>query len=86
MLEEAEVPFRSQTSNMHACGHDFHTSMLLGAAQLLKDHEDEIEGTVKLMFQPAEETLSGAKAMIEAGVLENPKVDAAAMIHVSSGV
>jgi len=86
MLEEAEVPFKSQTPNMHACGHDFHTSMLLGAAQLLKDHEDEIEGTVKLMFQPAEETLSGAKAMIEAGVLENPKVDAAAMIHVASGV
>ena len=49
--EEADVDYKSQTGNMHACGHDMHTSMMLGAARLLKEHEDEIEGTVKLMFQ-----------------------------------
>jgi hippurate hydrolase len=84
--EETDLEFRSETGNMHACGHDFHTSMLLGAARLLRNHEDEIEGTVKLMFQPAEETLTGAKLMIDAGILENPKVDAAMMIHVFSGM
>lgn len=86
IVEESDIPFKSKTQNMHACGHDFHTSMLLGAAQLLKNHEDEIEGQVKLMFQPAEEIAAGAKMMIENGVLENPKVDAAMMIHVVSGM
>lgn len=84
--EETHLEFKSITDNMHACGHDMHTAMMLGAAKLLKDHEDEIEGTVKLMFQPAEETLSGAKLMIESGVLENPTVDKAMMIHVASGL
>ena len=86
IIEENDLEYKSVTQNMHACGHDTHAAMLLGAAKLLKQHEDEIEGTVKLMFQPAEETLSGAKAMIEAGLLENPKVDAAAMIHIFSGM
>lgn len=86
IVEENDLEYKSITRNMHACGHDTHAAMLLGAAKLLKQHEDEIEGTVKLMFQPAEEQLSGAKAMIEAGVLENPKVDAAAMIHIFSGM
>lgn len=86
IVEENDLEYKSKTENMHACGHDAHAAMLLGAAQLLKDHEDEIEGTVKLLFQPSEETLSGAKAMIEAGVLESPKVDAAAMIHIFSGM
>lgn len=85
VMEEADEAFKSTNGNMHACGHDFHTTMLLGAAKLLKQREDEIEGTVKLMFQPGEETLEGAKAMVEAGVLENPKVDAAVMLHVFSG-
>ncbi len=80
--EENDLPFKSNSGAMHACGHDMHTAMLLGAAKLLKDHEEELEGTVKLMFQPAEETLAGAQMMIENGVLENPKVDAAMMIHV----
>lgn len=85
IMEDADLHFKSVNGCMHACGHDFHTAMLLGAAKLLKAHEEEIEGTVKLMFQPAEETLEGAKAMVEAGILENPKVDAAAMFHVSTG-
>lgn len=85
IVEETDEPFKSKTSYMHACGHDLHTAMLLGAAKLLKDHEDEIEGQVKLMFQPAEEPIKGAEAMIKAGVLENPKVDAAMMIHVATG-
>lgn len=84
--EEADVEFASENGCMHACGHDMHTSMLLGAARLLKAHEDEIEGTVKLMFQPAEEIFEGSHDMIEAGLLEDPKVDAALMIHVMAGM
>ena len=84
--EEADLEFASQNGRMHACGHDLHTAMLLGAARLLKAHEDEIPGTVKLMFQPAEEIFEGSHDMIEAGLLENPKVDAALMIHVMAGM
>ena len=85
--EEAEVAYRSETpGRMHGCGHDMHTAMLLGAARLLKAHEDELAGTVKLMFQPAEELFQGADDMIGAGVLENPHVDAAVMIHVVPGL
>lgn len=84
--EETDLPFKSKTGNMHACGHDFHTAMMLGAAKILKENEGEINGTVKLMFQPAEETLAGAKAMVEAGILENPNVDAAMMIHIFSAM
>ena len=80
--EESGVEFACKSGNMHACGHDLHTAMLLGAARLLKAHEAEIPGTVKLMFQPAEEIFEGSHDMIEAGLLENPKVDAALMIHV----
>ena len=82
MGEETDEPFKSKTPHMHSCGHDLHTAMLLGAAKILKENEDKINGQVKLMFQPAEETLWGAKAMIDEGLLENPKVDAAMMIHV----
>lgn len=84
--EEADLDFASKNGRMHACGHDMHTAMLLGAARLLKQHEDEIEGTIKLMFQPAEEVFEGSKDMIEAGLLENPKVDAALMIHVMANM
>lgn len=85
--EQADVEYISEIpEKMHACGHDMHTAMLLGAARLLKAHEKEIKGTVKLMFQPAEETLEGAKDMIDAGVLDNPKVNAALMLHVSLGM
>ena len=80
--EMADVDYKSTNGKMHACGHDCHTANMLGAAKLLKEHEDEIEGKVKLMFQPAEETMDGAKMMVEGGVLENPKVDAALGAHV----
>lgn len=84
--EEADISFASLNGNMHACGHDLHTSMLLGAAEILKEKEEQLCGTVKLMFQPGEETLHGARMMLENGILENPKVDAAMMVHVLSGM
>lgn len=83
--EESDCEFKSINGNMHACGHDMHTAMLLGAAKLLKQYQDEIEGTIKLIFQSDEEGFTGAKRMINAGVLENPKVDAAMGLHVFSG-
>lgn len=87
MQEEADIDYRSENpGKMHGCGHDMHTAMLLGAAKILKEHEDEIKGTVKLMFQPAEEIFQGSLDMIANGVLENPHVDAAMMIHVVAGM
>ena len=82
MSEDNDLPFRSRTPNAHNCGHDIHTAMLLAAAQLLKEREDELQGCVKLMFQPNEEQFKGSLAMIRAGVLENPRVDACSAMHV----
>ena len=86
IAEEADVDFACKNGRMHACGHDMHTAMLLGAAKILKAHESELDGMVKLMFQPAEEIFEGSKDMIASGVLENPRPDAALMIHVAAGM
>ena len=86
MPEESGEPFACPTGKeAHACGHDFHAAMLLTAAKMLKENESELEGTVKFMFQPAEETFEGGKNMIENCILENPKVDAALAYHVAAG-
>ncbi|PIG93789.1 M20 family metallopeptidase [Gloeocapsopsis sp. IPPAS B-1203] len=80
--EENEVPYRSQHDGvMHACGHDGHTAIALGTAYYLSQHPDTFSGTVKIIFQPAEEGPGGAKPMIEAGVLKNPDVDAIIGLH-----
>ena len=82
--EEADVEFRSEIDGkMHACGHDCHTAMLLGAAKVLKDNESEINGTIKLIFQPAEEGGAGGKMMRDQGVLEDPDVERIFGLHVS---
>ncbi|MBE6071867.1 MAG: amidohydrolase [Clostridium butyricum] len=85
VVEATEYDFKSRNGCMHACGHDMHTAMLLGAAKLLKQNQEQIEGTIKLVFQPNEEGFVGAKKMLKTGVLENPKVDAAMAMHVHSG-
>ncbi len=82
--EKTADPFASKTGNMHACGHDMHAAMLLGAAKLLKTYEKQVKGRVRLLFQPAEETLEGAKDVIEAGVLKD--VTGAMMFHVMTNV
>ena len=82
--EETGKKFACKTGNMHACGHDMHTAMLLGVAQILKNHEKELGGRVRLLFQPAEEILEGAKNTIEAGVLKD--VVGATMLHVLTGL
>lgn len=84
MKEESRESFASQNGCMHSCGHDLHTAILLGAARLLKAHEHELKGTVKLLFQSGEEIFEGAQAAIDAGALEDPHVDAAFAMHVAS--
>lgn len=81
--EEVELPFKSRhPGTMHACGHDCHTAMLLGAARLLKEREAELQGPVKLIFQPAEEGGAGADRMCQAGILEAPQVQRVFGLHV----
>ncbi|MBD2636597.1 amidohydrolase [Limnothrix sp. FACHB-881] len=80
--EQNEVPYRSRhEGKMHACGHDGHTAIALGTAYYLAHHRSQLAGTIKLIFQPAEEGPGGAKPMIEAGVLHNPDVDAIFGLH-----
>ncbi len=82
VTEESNVEYASKTKGMmHACGHDGHTSMGLAIAKMLTPYQDQMAGTLKFMFQPAEEGLGGAFAMIAHGVLENPKPDVALAMH-----
>ncbi len=98
VIEETDVPFRSQVRTMwngaeagvmHACGHDTHVAILMGVAEMLSRMRDEIHGSVKFIFQPAEEMPpigeeGGAKLMIEQGCMQNPKVDAIFGLHITS--
>ncbi len=86
MPEESGLPFACPSGDRaHACGHDFHAAMLLTAAKLLKENESALKGTVKFMFQPAEETFEGSRNMIENGILSDPVPDVALAYHVSPG-
>ena len=83
--EENDLPYRSTCDGkMHACGHDAHTTWLLGTAMILSRLKEDLCGNVKFMFQPAEEAPGGADEMIHEGLLENPKVDMAMAAHVSA--
>ena len=85
--EETDIDFKSEIDGkMHACGHDCHTAMLLGAARVLKENEHKINGTIKLIFQPAEEGGAGGKMMKEQGVLLDPKVQQIFALHVAGTI
>lgn len=82
--EKNDMEYKSRVKGkMHACGHDAHMAVLIGAAKILNDMKDNLRGNVKLLFQPAEETVGGAKPMIEEGAMETPSVDAVFGLHVA---
>ncbi|MGL5514472.1 MAG: M20 metallopeptidase family protein [Sporomusa sp.] len=82
ILEKTGLPYASKNEGiMHACGHEGHATILLGVAKMLNSMRDQFSGTVKLIFQPGEETLTGAKSMVDAGALENPDVDTIVALH-----
>lgn len=84
VTEQTGLPYSSLHEGvMHACGHDMHTAILLGVAKILKENTETLPGTVKLMFQPAEETIGGAERMIKAGCLKNPDVNDIISLHVN---
>lgn len=83
ILEKNDVVYKSKNHGvMHACGHDAHTTILLGAGKILNSIKQELHGNIKLLFQPAEETVGGADRMVKAGCMENPKVDYVIGLHV----
>ncbi|WP_432663089.1 M20 family metallopeptidase [Wukongibacter baidiensis] len=84
--EKTGLPYASNNGNMHACGHDCHMAMLLGAIKVLNLNRDKIKGNIKFIFQPGEEGYCGAKEMINEGVLENPKVHAMIGLHVTNAL
>ena len=87
ILEENDVSYKSKNAGiMHACGHDGHMAILLSAAKILKKYSNEFNGFVKIIFEPAEETVGGSKVMIEENVLENPHVDAVFGLHVTENL
>ena len=85
ITEQTDAPYASQNPGvMHACGHDGHTAVGLTVARILKGYQKQVHGTVKIIFQPAEEGLGGAKAMLADGVLDDPRPDMALAMHVWS--
>lgn len=87
ILEKNQSSYKSKNDGvMHACGHDAHMAILMGAAMILNKHRKDLLGNVVLIFEPAEETLGGARFMIEEGVLHNPEVDAIIGLHVEEGL
>ena len=87
IFEKSGVSFASREDGiMHACGHDIHTAILMGSAQILSEIKDQLPGSVRLLFEPSEETIGGAKQMIDAGCLNSPKVDSVLGLHVETTV
>lgn len=85
--DKKDVSYKSKIQGkMHGCGHDAHSAILMGAAKLLNKNKDKFKGNVKLLFEPAEETVGGARYMIKEGVLENPNVDAIFGLHVAEQI